>query len=114
MKKFLIEYAKHSILNLGQALQGLRYFYSHPDIDRIAERGTARHVIYSSVLRAGVISNDFYFAIFPPHWHHTPEEISSFQVASMKQWFMYGYCAWRFDENGSPKILTGKEDRRWD
>jgi hypothetical protein len=30
--RFLEEYAKQGVLNLGQALQSIRYFYSHPAI----------------------------------------------------------------------------------
>jgi hypothetical protein len=114
MKTFAVEYLKHSTLNLGQALQGLRYIYSHPDIDRIAKRGTLRHLVFSIVLRSSTILNDVYFSLFPPHWHHTPEEIKAFHSATVKLWFQYGYCAWRFDENGGYKELSGKEDRRWD
>jgi len=30
-------------------------------------------------------------------------------------WFQYGYCAWRFDDNGKPKPdLPPDVDRRWD
>ena len=111
---FFTEYLKHSVLNLRQARQGVRYFYSHPDIDRIAKRGTLKHVLCSIILRVSLILNDFYFAIWSPHWHHTKEEIQSFHLASTKRWFQYGYCAWRFDDNGGFKELTGQEDRRWD
>jgi len=114
MKKFATEYLKHSALNLGQALQGLRYIHSHPDIDRIAKRGSVKHVFCSVLVRTIVIVNDLYFSLFPPHWHHTAEEIKSFHAAPIGLWFQYGYCAWRFDENGSSKELSGEEDRRWD
>ena len=113
-KDFFTEYANHSVLNLGQALQGIRYIYSHPDIDRIAKRGTFKHFGCSVILRFSLILNDLYFSIFPPHWHHTEEEIKSLHLASFKKWFQCGYCAWRFDDNGNYKILTGEEDKRWD
>jgi len=41
MLRFLEEYLKHFALNFGQALQGLRYIATHPDIDRLAPRVTA-------------------------------------------------------------------------
>ena len=114
IKTFFIEYLKHSVLNLGQALQSVRYFYSHPDIDKVAKRRAFKHIFCSIILRVGLILNDFYFTIWPPHWHHTKDDIKSFQLASTKQWFQYGYCAWRFNEKGEYKVLTGQEDRRWD
>ncbi len=50
--RFFEQYGKHSALNWGQALQGLRYFYSHPDIDELAPRHTLRHTLLSLRLRA--------------------------------------------------------------
>src|SRR5262249_32678184 len=74
--QFLEEYAKHTALNLGQALQGLRYLTSHPDVDERAPRGTIRHAAMSAALRSRRIANDLFFAVIPPHWHHTPEELA--------------------------------------
>jgi hypothetical protein len=114
MMSFFVEYAKHSTLNLGQALQGLRYVHSHPDVDRIAPRGSARHLRLSLALRGKRVVNDLFFAAIPPHWHHTPEEVRSFHGVTFKRWFQYGYCAWRFSETGEKKTLMGDEDPRWD
>src|SRR5688572_10668049 len=44
---FLEEYAKHTALNFGQVMQGVRYFYSHPDCDEAAARGTFKHCFLS-------------------------------------------------------------------
>jgi hypothetical protein len=113
--RFIEKYAKHTALNLGQALQGIRYLTSHPDVDDRAPRGTARHAALSVALRAKRIANDLYFATIPPHWHHTRDELESFAGISIARWFQYGYCAWRFTEDGKPRErLDPQLDRRWD
>ena len=94
------EYAKHSVLNLGQFAQGLRYIHSHPDIDFRAERGSARHLILSVLFRSRRAANDLFFALIPPHWHHTPEQLSVMRPVAFRRWFLYGYCPCRFDESG--------------
>jgi len=115
MWRLLEEYAKHTALNLGQALQGIRYLTSHPDIDARASRGTPRHVALSIVLRPKRIANDLFFAAIPPHWHHTRDELRAMTRVPMRRWFQYGYCAWRFEESGEPRAMVGPEiDRRWD
>lgn len=114
LSDFIVEYASHTALNLGQALQGLRYFHSHPDFDAVAPRGGFRHLRLSMALRGKRVCNDFFFATWPPHWHHTPDEIASLHGVPLHRWFQYGYCAWRFDETGQKKELNGQEDPRWD
>ena len=114
MLNWVEEYLKHFALNLGQALQGVRYLWSHPDIDGIAPRGQLRHALLSCRLRTRRIANDLFFALIPPHWHHTREELSGMCRTPFLRWFQYGYCAWRFTDNGTPRDdLTGV-DRRWD
>lgn len=112
--KLIEEYVKHTALNLGQALHGMRHWTSHPDIDARAARGTARHLALSVALRSKRIANDLFFAAIPPHWHHTREELAQIAAVSTRRWFRYGYCAWRFDDTGAPRAdLTGV-DTRWD
>jgi hypothetical protein len=112
---FLEEYAKHTALNIGQVMQGVRYFYSHPDCDEVAPRGTFKHCFLSMSLRARRIANDLFFSAIPPHWHHTPEELRGMRPIPIKKWFFYGYSAWQFDESGEVRSdLDGREDRRWD
>ncbi len=112
---FFAAYARHTALNLGQALQGIRYLYSHPDVDRAAPRGTARHVALSLGLRSRRVANDLFFAVIPPHWHHSREELAQLTAISAGRWFLYGYCAWRFTETGEAKDpLPADVDRRWD
>jgi hypothetical protein len=114
MRRFLEDYGKHAALNAGQALQGVRYLLSHPDVDARAPRGTLAHARLSAQLRLRRIANDLFFAILPPQSHHTPEELSAMRSTSVWRWFQYGYCAWRFDDSGAEKgDLTGV-DRRWD
>jgi hypothetical protein len=113
--RFFEEYAKHCVLNLGQALQGVRYLHSHPDIDEIAPRGTLRHIGISLRFRSKRVANDLFFAAIPPHWHHTRGELEAMTPISVARWFSYGYCAWRFTESGEPKPeLPPDIDKRWD
>jgi hypothetical protein len=114
MFRFLEEYLKHFALNFGQALQGIRYFFSHPDIDEAARRGTVRHAVLSAILRSKRVVNDLFFALIPPHSHHTREELSSMRHTPALRWFQYGYCAWRFTESGEIKEDLAGVDKRWD
>jgi len=115
MRRFSEEYVKHTALNLGQALQGIRYFYSHPDADSQAVTGSLRHLLLSSRIRAKRVLNDLFFAAIPPHWHHSDDELAQMTEVSVILWFQYGYCAWRFDETGKRKRhLPPDVDRRWD
>jgi hypothetical protein len=114
MLGFFEEYLKHFALNFGQALQGVRYFFSHPDIDAAAPRGTIRHAALSAGLRSKRVVNDLCFALIPPHWHHTREELSSMKRIPTLRWFQYGYCAWRFTGSGEVKQELAGVDRRWD
>lgn len=115
MRRFFEEYVKHTALNLGQALQGIRYLHSHPDIDAVAPRGTLRHAALSLKLRSRRVANDLLFAVIPPHWHHSREELAQMTGISAARWFRYGYCAWQFTDTGAPKDpLPADVDRRWD
>ena len=108
------QYYKHFTLNFGQALQGIRYIHSHPDIDSIAPRGSFKHLVSSILLRLKRVINDLFFAILPPDWHHTPEQLASFRKIPATRWFQYGYCAWRFTDDGELKDDLSTVDRRWD
>lgn len=114
MRRFLEEYLKHTVLNLGQALQGLRYLHSHPDVDEVAPRGSPEHLARSVALRSRRVVNDLFYASIPPHWHHTREELAGMTAVPLARWFQYGYCAWRFNEDGSPRADADRADRRWD
>jgi len=114
MRHWVEEYAKHTALNFGQALQGLRYFFSHPDADLVARRGSLKHVALSSGIRSKRVANDLFFAAIPPQWHHTRSELEVMCGVSLARWFQYGYCAWRFTESGSPKADASNVDKRWD
>jgi len=114
MLRWFEEYVKHAALNLGQALQGMRYLFSHPDMDDVAARGTFRHALLSSNLRTKRVLNDLFFGIIPPHRHHTKEELADMCRTPLIRWFQYGYCAWRFTENGDLREDLAGVDRRWD
>lgn len=109
------EYAKHAALNVGQALHGLRHIASHPRIDRIARRGTARHAWLSLGLRGKLVANDLLFAILPPRWHHSSEELQAFRTLPFARWFLAGFAPYRLDEEG--ELLPDDQLRReprWD
>ena len=114
MMRFLEDYGKHAALNFGQALQGARYLFSHPDIDDRARRGTVRHASLSAQLRLRRIVNDLFFAILPPQSHHSADELRAMRFHPLLRWFQYGYCAWRFDDTGREKLDLAGVDRRWD
>lgn len=114
MRQFLEQYFKHFALNFGQAMQGLRYLGSHPDIDTLAARGSLKHVVLSLRLRCPRVLNDLFFALIPPQWHHTRDELDAMLPICARQWFQYGYCAWRFTETGGVKENLDGVDRRWD
>src|SRR3954468_22613212 len=114
MFQWFEQYGKHFALNFGQALQGIRYFYSHPDLDRVAPRASVRHVTHSVILRASRVANDLFFALIPPDWHHSAEELAAMRKISFLRWFQYGYCAWRFTETGEVKNDLSNIDKRWD
>ena len=102
------------MLNFGQVCQGLRYLGSHPDIDNVAPRGTAQHTIRSLALRGRRLANDAFFTVMPPQLHHTPEELSGMASIRARRWFQFGYCAWRFTEDGELRADISDVDRRWD
>jgi hypothetical protein len=115
MPRWPEEYAKHSALNFGQALQGMRYLLTHPDMDRISPPGTMRHMLHAVPLRLKRIGNDLFFALLPPHWHHSADELATLQSMPVSEWFQAGYGPYRFSEHGGR--LAGHEivrDARWD
>lgn len=114
LTRVLEEYAKHSALNFGQVVHGIAHFGSHPDIDATASRGSIQHLLLSASLRTRRLANDLFFALIPPHWHHTPQELRGMCDVSLQQWFTYGFAAWRFTESGSLKPDVANADRRWD
>ncbi|MDH4743456.1 hypothetical protein OMP43_05450 [Sphingomonas sp. CBMAI 2297] len=114
MFEWIEEYAKHATLNFGQALQGMRYLLTHPRADRVAARGSPRHAWLSLRMRSRLVANDLLFAILPPRWHHSREELAGFRAIPFGRWFQYGYCAWRFTDTGAPREDLSGVDRRWD
>lgn len=115
MSSWTEEYFKHAALNFGQALQGLRFLHTHPDIDRIARPGTLRHRLHALPLRLRRGANDLLFAVLPPRWHHTREELAVFAHAPVGLWFQAGFAPCGFGETGE---RLPPEDRvreaRWD
>ena len=110
----LEEYAKHSVLNFGQVLHGVVHVGSHPDIDEVAPRGSLRHLALSLLLRSKRLGNDLFFAVIPPHWHHTPDELRVLRSVPLGKWFFYGFSAWKFTEAGELRSDRSSADPRWD
>lgn len=115
MHIWMEEYLKHSALNFGQALQGIRFLFTHPDIDRIAPPGSLRHVAHAVPLRLKRIGNDLFFALLPPRWHHSREELATLHGLPVRRWFQAGYGPYRFSESGDllPRAEATHEPR-WD
>ena len=111
---FFEEYAKHSVLNFGQVLHGIAHVGSHPDVDEVAARGSFQHLRSSVLIRTRRIGNDLFFAVIPPHWHHTPDELRVMRGVPIGKWFLYGFEAWRFTESGDVKADLSAADPRWD
>ncbi|MFM6927851.1 MAG: hypothetical protein ACKOX6_05265 [Bdellovibrio sp.] len=97
-RSFALEYWKHTALNLGQAVRDLRYFYYHPDADKIAAEGTLKHYAYSCLRRIRSLANNIFFSVIPPHWHHTKTDLESMMPASAKEWFLHGYAPWSYPD----------------
>lgn len=86
-----------------------------PGFDPIACRGGIRHALLSFRLRSRRVANDLFFALIPPHWHHSREELVQLRAIPVSRWFQYGYCAWRFTASGErAKELPPDVDKRWD
>lgn len=103
MSSIAEEYWKHTALNLGQVVRDLRYFYYHPDADKIAAEGTLKHYSYSGLRRIGSLGNNIFYSIIPPHWHHTKEELELMKPGSAKEWFLHGYAPWSFPDPSKVK-----------
>jgi hypothetical protein len=97
-RSLLNEYWKHTALNLGQLVRDFRFFYYHPASDRIAREGTAKHYAASFVHRLRSMGNNAFYAIVPPHWHHTAEDLRSMSSVQTHKWFLHGYAPWRFSD----------------
>lgn len=102
MSIWTAEYLNHSALNFGQALHGLRFLFTHPDVDRIAPPRTVKHAAHAAPLRLRRIANDLFFAILPPRWHHTRAELQVFHQSPARRWFQAGFGPYRFTESGDP------------
>ena len=91
-------YLQHSALNLGQAARDVRYFYEHPDADKVAKPGTAMHVLSSATSRVPSLASNLYYAALPPQLHHSEEELYGEMGGEMnlRRSFMEGYDPWEY------------------
>ncbi|MEO8245420.1 MAG: hypothetical protein ABI832_24370 [bacterium] len=108
------EYIRHAVLNLGQAAQGVRYAYSHPDMDARHPRGSVPHVLASLGRRLPLICNDLVYAVLPPRWHHTDAQLRVMMPVPVGQWFWHGYCTWAYTGTAAALLNLAMVDRRWD
>jgi hypothetical protein len=61
-----------------------------------------------------MVLHGLFFVVTPPQWHHTPEELTAMASVGAWRWFQFGYCAWRFTEDGELRADVNDRDRRWD
>ena len=98
-KTFATAYANHSALNLGQAARDVRYFYEHPDADKIAPHGTPLHVASSVASRIPSLASNLYYGALPPQLHHSAEELSGEgDTLLLKDRFLQGYDPWSYSK----------------
>jgi hypothetical protein len=77
------EYVKHTALNLGQAARAVVNLHKmHPDESDLPRS------IRRSLLE---LANNLYYAIIPPHTHHTPDELKDLARLRVWEWFLCGY-----------------------
>lgn len=96
---FATAYANHSALNLGQAARDVRYFYEHPDADKIAPHGTALHVASSVASRIPSLASNLYYGALPPQLHHSKEELSGEEDSlHLRDRFLQGYDPWSYSK----------------
>lgn len=92
LKERAKEYYKHMALNLGQAAKDVRYFYDHPDADKMGPPGSAKHIASSITQRIPNLASDLYYSALPPQLHHTDKELKEFHgKKSAKDYFLEGY-----------------------
>lgn len=96
--QYFDEYIKHTFLNLGQAARDIRYFYYHPDADKNPLIGRSSHFLLSLFLRLKNLANNLFYALIPPHWHHSKEELMNMTSGTVKEWFLYGYAPWEYKD----------------
>ena len=96
--RFLLEYWKHTALNIGQVARDFRYFYYHPAADKIANDGSAKHYAWSAVFRAKSLGNNLFYSLIPPHWHHSRSELEAMHEGTSRQWFLHGYAPWSYPD----------------
>ncbi len=92
------EYWKHTALNLGQVARDLRYFYYHPEADKVAQEGSAKHYVASVGRRVRSLGNNIFYSVVPPHWHYTAEDLKSMTPVPAHKWFLHGYAPWQFPD----------------
>ena len=90
--KALFAYLNHSALNLGQAARDVRYFFDHPQADKVGKQGSGKHIVSSMVSRIPSLAGNLYYAAIPPQLHHSEEELVDITVElRMRDWFLNGY-----------------------
>ena len=109
---FLGDYARHSALNLGQATRDVRYLGEHPNADKVAPKGSVKHVVSSVIARAPSLTSNLYYSALPPQLHHTEEELSESRGKSLKQLFREGYNPWEQDKTAKVKTPLKEHQQR--
>ncbi len=102
---WLEQYFKHSALNLGQAARDLRYFYFHPNADKLNSKSRAFHYFYSFLLRTRSFGKNIFYSVIPPHFHHKREDLEYMLPASESEWFLHGYAPWAYPDPITKEII---------
>lgn len=97
-RSYLDEYWKHTALNIGQLVRDFRFFYHHPAASKVAREATIKYCIVSFGYRLRSMGYNTLYAILPPHWHHSAEDLQSMSPVGAYKWFLHGYAPWRFPD----------------
>ena len=99
------EYLKHTALNLGHVVKHIRLFYSYPDIENRAAKGSMLFFLLSLSKRLERAGNNLFYALIPPRSHHSAKDLESMKDASVKAWFLYGSAPWKYPHPTHPEFI---------
>jgi hypothetical protein len=101
----LEEYWKHTALNMGHVFKHLRFFYTYPETEKRASRGSLKYFLLSFGKRSERVGNNLFYALIPPRSHHSAKELESMRAASARAWFLYGLAPWKYSHPTHPNYV---------
>jgi hypothetical protein len=76
-------------------MRDLRYFFDHPNAEKVARPGTAKYAAASASSRVPSAFSNAWYTVIPPHLHHTEEELRDMtDRLQLRRFFMEGYDPW--------------------